>query len=91
MELSKNIPFFFFYNFMISFLGIYINVPPKNTLSALNLEWKHKRSVVTYSFPCNIILSAKAHVKVFSSSSFPPNDILEEISSSGLDNLERSS
>lgn len=47
IELSKKMPFFFFYNLMISFLGIYIKVSPKNTLSELNFEKKHTLCVVT--------------------------------------------
>lgn len=38
IELSKNIPFFLFYNAIISFLGIWINVYPKNKVFGLKLE-----------------------------------------------------
>jgi len=38
IELSKTIAFMRFYIFLISFLGIYMKVSPKNTLFGLNLE-----------------------------------------------------
>lgn len=54
---------------MISLMGICRNVPPKKTLPALKFEEKQILWFVMYSFPCRIILSARAQLNPLSTSS----------------------
>lgn len=64
IELSNIIALYFFSIFKISLFGISSFVPPKKTLDELNLEWKNKRFVVTYSRPDTIMLSQRPQAKL---------------------------
>lgn len=59
----------------MSFLGIWMNVPPKKMFFGLNLEWKHSRQFVMYILPWRMILSQKAHEKLFTYS-YPSRKVI---------------
>jgi hypothetical protein len=55
---------------IISYLGIFNIVSPKNKLFELKFEWKNIRLFVKYNLPDSYILSDNAQMKLFISYSF---------------------